>query len=78
MWQWVAPADQACNYCHEDEMASDAKYTKRVARRMLEMVRHINKDWRQHVGATGVTCYTCHRGQPVPRISVVHQSRPVE
>jgi photosynthetic reaction center cytochrome c subunit len=63
---WVAPADQSCNYCHEEVMSSDAKYTKRVARRMLAMVRHINKDWRQHVGSTGVTCYTCHRGHPVP------------
>jgi photosynthetic reaction center cytochrome c subunit len=66
MAQWVAPADQSCNYCHEEVMSSDAKYTKRVARRMLQMVRHINRDWRSHVGETGVTCYTCHRGQPVP------------
>jgi photosynthetic reaction center cytochrome c subunit len=41
-------------------------YTKRVARKMIEMTRHINTDWKQHVGATGVTCYTCHRGNPVP------------
>ena len=47
-------------------MADDGLYTKRVARRMLQMTRHINKDWKAHVGATGVTCYTCHRGQPVP------------
>ena len=33
---------------------------------MLQMVRHINADWKPHVAATGVTCYTCHRGQPVP------------
>jgi photosynthetic reaction center cytochrome c subunit len=66
MAAWVAPADQSCNYCHEAVMSSDAKYTKRVARRMLQMVRYINKDWRAHVGETGVTCYTCHRGQPVP------------
>ena len=33
---------------------------------MLQMTRHINADWKNHVGATGVTCYTCHRGQPVP------------
>jgi photosynthetic reaction center cytochrome c subunit len=66
MAAWVAPADQSCNYCHEAVMSSDAKYTKRVARRMLQMVRYINKDWRAHVGKTGVTCYTCHRGQPVP------------
>ena len=33
---------------------------------MLQMTRHINKDWKAHVATTGVTCYTCHRGQPVP------------
>jgi photosynthetic reaction center cytochrome c subunit len=64
---WVAPADIGCPYCHNpDNLADDGKYTKRVARRMLQMVRHINKDWQAHVAATGVTCYTCHRGQPVP------------
>jgi len=64
---WVAPADQGCNYCHNpDNMAEDSLYTKRVARVMLKMTRHINEEAKQHVGATGVTCYTCHRGQPVP------------
>jgi photosynthetic reaction center cytochrome c subunit len=63
---WVAP-QQGCAYCHMDgDLASDAKYTKVVARRMLQMTRHINSDWKNHVAATGVTCYTCHRGQPVP------------
>jgi photosynthetic reaction center cytochrome c subunit len=65
---WVAPPDQGCNYCHNpDNMADDGLYTKKVARIMLKMTRHINKDWQAHVGTTGVTCYTCHRGQPVPR-----------
>ena len=41
-------------------------YTKVVARRMLQMTQHINADWKTHVAETGVTCYTCHRGQPVP------------
>jgi photosynthetic reaction center cytochrome c subunit len=65
--QWVAPPDQSCNYCHAGNMASDDRYTKVVARRMLEMVRHVNTDWKDHVGATGVTCYTCHRGNAVPQ-----------
>ena len=64
--QWVAPPDQSCNYCHGANMASDDRYTKVVARRMLQMVRHINSDWKDHVAATGVTCYTCHRGNAVP------------
>jgi photosynthetic reaction center cytochrome c subunit len=37
-----------------------------VARRMIEMTRDININWKQHVADTGVTCYTCHRGKPVP------------
>jgi photosynthetic reaction center cytochrome c subunit len=65
--QWVAPPDQSCNYCHTSNMAADDRYTKVVARRMLQMVRHINTDWKDHVGATGVTCYTCHRGNAVPQ-----------
>ena len=64
--EWVAP-DEGCTYCHNVEnMADDSLYTKKVARRMLEMTRHINSDWRDHVASTGVTCYTCHKGNPVP------------
>jgi len=66
--EWVAP-DKGCAYCHGEEgnFAEDKLYTKIVARRMLQMTRHINADWQKHVGATGVTCYTCHRGNPVPQ-----------
>jgi photosynthetic reaction center cytochrome c subunit len=67
MTQWVAPPDQSCNYCHSADMSSDDRYTKVVSRRMLQMVRHINTDWKDHVGTTGVTCYTCHRGNAVPQ-----------
>jgi photosynthetic reaction center cytochrome c subunit len=63
---WVAP-EAGCNYCHNaPDYTNDDKYTKRVAREMLRMTRHINTDWTAHVGKTGVTCYTCHRGQAVP------------
>ena len=65
--EWVAPKDQACAYCHGGaDLANDDLYTKVVARRMLQMNRDINQNWTQHVQQTGVTCYTCHRGQPVP------------
>ncbi|MGA9025249.1 MAG: photosynthetic reaction center cytochrome PufC [Steroidobacteraceae bacterium] len=67
MTQWVAPPDQSCSYCHTSDMSSDDKYTKVVARRMIQMVRHINTHWKDHVGKTGVTCYTCHRGNVVPQ-----------
>jgi len=49
-----------------NNLYSDELYTKRVARRMLQMTTHINQDWQTHVKGTGVTCYTCHRGNPVP------------
>jgi photosynthetic reaction center cytochrome c subunit len=65
--EWVSPAE-GCNYCHNPaNLADDSKYTKVVSRRMIEMTRHINADWNKHVGSTGVTCYTCHRGNAVPR-----------
>ncbi|MBS0579139.1 MAG: photosynthetic reaction center cytochrome c subunit [Proteobacteria bacterium] len=66
MTTWVAP-QQGCTYCHAgSDLASDALYTKVVARRMLQMTRHINSDWGKHVGTTGVTCFSCHRGKNVP------------
>ena len=66
--QWVAPTEQGCNYCHNpNNMASDAIYTKVVARRMLQMTRNINANWTSHVQNVGVTCWTCHRGNAVPK-----------
>ena len=66
MTSWVAPTE-GCAYCHNPaNFAEEGKYTKVVARRMIEMTQHINSGWKNHVAETGVTCYTCHRGQPVP------------
>jgi photosynthetic reaction center cytochrome c subunit len=64
---WVAPKE-GCNYCHVpgEDLSLDTLYTKQVSRKMLEMTLRINNDWQSHVAQTGVTCYTCHRGQPVP------------
>ncbi len=67
MTNWVAPK-QGCVHCHNAQnFADDTLYTKVVARRMLQMTQTINTDWQRHVGQTGVTCYTCHRGEPVPK-----------
>jgi len=64
--QWVAPT-QGCAYCHNlNNLADDSLYPKVVARRMTEMTKHLNATWTNHVAQTGVTCHTCHRGQPVP------------
>ncbi len=78
--EWVSPADGSvenggCNYCHNPaNMASDEIYTKVVARKMLQMTQTINAKWTPHFNNNygqssdnaGVTCWTCHRGKPLP------------
>lgn len=87
MTEWVAPETDAptepgtlprgCNYCHNPEnYAQDWPYTKVVSRRMLQMVKHINEHWQSHVGEAGVTCHTCHRGNPVPANNWAEQPTP--
>jgi len=64
---WVAP-EQGCYYCHVNEgFEYDGIYTKVVSRRMIQMTQTTNANWKDHVADTGVTCYTCHRGNPVPQ-----------
>jgi photosynthetic reaction center cytochrome c subunit len=41
-------------------------YQTVVARQMIQMTQSINETWGDHVAPAGVTCYTCHRGEPVP------------
>ena len=65
MTAWVSP-QESCIYCHNPaNFAEDSKYTKIVARKMIQMTRQINSEYKNHVAETGVTCYTCHRGNPV-------------
>ena len=67
MTAWVSP-QESCIYCHNPaNFAEDSKYTKIVARKMIQMTRQINSEYKNHVAETGVTCYTCHRGNPVPQ-----------
>jgi len=44
-------------------------YQTSVGHVMIGMTRNLNENWAGHVNAqkqVGVTCYTCHRGEPVP------------
>lgn len=72
MNNWVVPAglpesEQGCNYCHNpNNMASDEKYQKVAARKMIQMTQTINAQYTSHVKQTGVTCWTCHRGNAIP------------
>jgi photosynthetic reaction center cytochrome c subunit len=54
-----------CNYCHvSNQFEKDDKPTKLAARRMIQMVFDINKG--NFNGQGAVSCYTCHRGRPIP------------
>ena len=54
-----------CDFCHEQDRASDAKPTKVTARMMFQMVSEINSKMPADAKVK-VTCYTCHRGQTEP------------
>lgn len=59
----------------EFDFESDEKLTKKKARFMLEMTRYLNDERLPGLAEVGersdpavrLTCYTCHRGRPVPR-----------
>lgn len=52
-----------------DLFEDPANYQTTVGHVMIGMTQNLNEEWSGHVNANkevGVTCYTCHRGQPVP------------
>lgn len=58
-----------CDYCHVRtgnnwEWEKDDKQEKQTARKMIQMTADINKN--NFGGRSGVSCTTCHRGQPHP------------
>lgn len=61
-----------CTNCHGNEVLGNwDKYAddipvKQTARRMVQVVNTINKTLFQ--GREAVTCYTCHRGSPTPKV----------
>ena len=54
-----------CEHCHlQKDRVSDEVEAKRTARQMIKMTADINK--KSFDGKAVVTCYTCHRGSPIP------------
>jgi photosynthetic reaction center cytochrome c subunit len=47
-------------------IASKDPQLQAITRAMTDMTQAINTRWRNHVGAGGVTCFTCHRNQAIP------------
>jgi len=80
MGEWSHSLGVHCTFCHvRDEAAkkmdfpNDAKPEKNMAREMFKMMNKINhkffkaeKDSLGMMARTGVTCYTCHRGDSHP------------
>jgi photosynthetic reaction center cytochrome c subunit len=65
-----------CGYCHvENAFDKDDKKTKQTARKMMEMM--ITIDAENFQGKQMVTCYSCHRGSPMPvAIPAIPQTPP--
>jgi hypothetical protein len=62
---WSASLGVGCDHCHvPDRWADETKPTFDFARRMSRMVDGLNTGVLKELG--GVTCWTCHRGQPRP------------
>jgi hypothetical protein len=67
-----------CQTCHvRGNFASEEKPLKQTARRMLEMTTALNKQYFPDYKPKGgesvlgrVTCYTCHKGEQMPKTSV--------
>jgi photosynthetic reaction center cytochrome c subunit len=61
-----------CTHCHVQNRAADEKPQKLIARKMFEMVMHINNEHLAGIGEPAppgqpkVTCFTCHRGSLKP------------
>lgn len=63
-----------CADCHpgaggdKADFVTDGLATKKMARKMIEMVANINKT--NFSGVQMVTCYTCHHGRDIPVTSI--------
>jgi hypothetical protein len=61
-----------CNYCHVADRSSDENPKKDVARMMLTMAGEINAKFPAD-GKRRVSCFTCHRGDPIPLTEAAKQ-----
>jgi photosynthetic reaction center cytochrome c subunit len=69
-----------CNTCHvRNNFASEEKPEKLKARQMLAMTKTLNQeffpDYKPKEGESvlgKVTCYTCHKGEAVPKNTIGH------
>ena len=66
MMTYTAGLGVQCNYCHQGrDFASDENPKKEIARTMITMSADINGKFSD--GNVHVTCFTCHRGETMPK-----------
>lgn len=66
MQNFTKSLGENCTYCHQGtDYASDENPKKAVARKMITMVKTINKDF---LGGKAA-CVLCHRGSAIPDAS---------
>jgi hypothetical protein len=66
MGAFTAALGLKCTGCHvQGDFASDENPRKDVARTMIAMVRDNNSKYL--AGKTQLTCFTCHRGETMPK-----------
>jgi hypothetical protein len=66
MGAFTAALGVKCTECHvQGDFASDANPKKDIARTMIGMVREDNSKFL--AGKTQLTCFTCHRGEAMPK-----------
>jgi outer membrane lipoprotein-sorting protein len=70
---FAASLGENCTFCHVEQSSGDwSKYAednanKQMARKMILMMNAINKSY--FGGQRKLTCYSCHRGGEVPRVT---------
>jgi Photosynthetic reaction centre cytochrome C subunit len=75
MRSFGAALGQECQYCHvRGDFASDDNPKKNIARMMIAMAGEVNAKFPD--GKPHVTCYTCHRGEPTPKMAPVPAAAP--
>jgi hypothetical protein len=66
MREFTVALGMQCTGCHvQGAFDSDANPKKDVARTMIKMVREDNANFL--AGKTQLTCFTCHRGESMPK-----------
>lgn len=73
MSEWTASVGVECTHCHTDNGKWEQDHLQKdVTRQMMTMTKRLNDTW--FGGEPVITCWGCHRGQPIPDRSAVRRA----